>query len=236
MQARYDYDPYGRRTKVSGSLDADFGFAGHYYHQPSGLHLALYRAYDADLGRWISRDPIGENGGINVYDYALGNPISVIDPLGLDIAVQVGFGTGLTSPFGHTAAAVTGQGVFSYGTREPFGSSFTDYLRNQSNYRDSIVYVLPTSEEQDDAFIAAFKRTASSGPSRVGNDCADAVAAGLRAAGLLNPNAAQTFPSMINDYMQMRAIEGDVSAIVLVPQGGAGNWGIVTTLLGSFNP
>ncbi|PYJ19657.1 MAG: hypothetical protein DME99_12020 [Verrucomicrobia bacterium] len=98
------------------------------------------------------------------------------------------------------------------------------------------MYVLPTSEEQDDAFIAAFKRTASSGPSRVGNDCADAVAAGLRAAGLLNPNAAQTFPSMINDYMQMRAIEGDVSAIVLVPQGGAGNWGIVTTLLGSFNP
>ncbi len=50
-QARYDYDPYGRRTKLSGSLDADFGFTGHYYHQPSGLHLALYRAYDADLGK-----------------------------------------------------------------------------------------------------------------------------------------------------------------------------------------
>jgi RHS repeat-associated protein len=57
VQARYDYDLYGRRTKLSGSVDADFGFTGHYYHQPSGLHLALYRAYDADLGRWISRDP-----------------------------------------------------------------------------------------------------------------------------------------------------------------------------------
>src|ERR1017187_8102307 len=36
--ARYDYDPYGRRTKVSGTMDADFGFTGHYYHAPSGLH------------------------------------------------------------------------------------------------------------------------------------------------------------------------------------------------------
>jgi RHS repeat-associated protein len=67
MQARYDYDPYGRHTKLTGSLDADFGFTGHYHNQPSGLHLALYRGYDADLNRWISRDPIGENGGINLY-------------------------------------------------------------------------------------------------------------------------------------------------------------------------
>src|SRR5207245_2017074 len=48
LQARYDYDPYGRRTKVSGSLDADFAFTGHYYHSVSGLYLTLYRAYDSD--------------------------------------------------------------------------------------------------------------------------------------------------------------------------------------------
>ena len=72
--ARYDLDPYGRRTKVTGGVDADFGFTGHYHHQPSGLHLALYRGYDADLGRWISRDPIGENGGINLYAYVFNEP------------------------------------------------------------------------------------------------------------------------------------------------------------------
>src|SRR5207249_1400849 len=75
VQTRYDYEPYGRRTKVSGDVDADFGFTGHYYHQPSGLHLALYRAFDADLGRWISRDPIEEVGGINPYDYVFNNPL-----------------------------------------------------------------------------------------------------------------------------------------------------------------
>src|SRR5262249_38947388 len=37
IQACYEYDPYGRRTKVSGSSDADFAFTGHYCHVVSGL-------------------------------------------------------------------------------------------------------------------------------------------------------------------------------------------------------
>ncbi len=77
--ARYDYDPYGRRTKVSGTFEADFGFTGYYVHQPSGLQLALYRAYDADVGRWLSRDPIQEGGGINLYGYVRENPLNKID-------------------------------------------------------------------------------------------------------------------------------------------------------------
>jgi RHS repeat-associated protein len=83
VQARYDYDPYGQRTKISGSIDADFGFTGHYYHQPSGLHLALYRAYDADLGRWISRDPIEERAGLNLYAYVGNCATTLTDPVGL---------------------------------------------------------------------------------------------------------------------------------------------------------
>src|SRR5437016_2502469 len=79
VQARYDYEPYGRRTKVSGSIDADFGFTGHYFHQSSGLRVALYRAYDADLGRWVSRDPIAEGGGFNLYGYVSNNPVRFTD-------------------------------------------------------------------------------------------------------------------------------------------------------------
>ena len=41
------------------------------------------RPYDPNLGRWIQRDPIGERGGINLYDYVGGNPVNEIDPLGL---------------------------------------------------------------------------------------------------------------------------------------------------------
>jgi RHS repeat-associated protein len=83
VQARYEYDPYGRRTKLSGSLDADLGFTGFLYHAGTGLSLALYRVYDPDLGRWLSRDPSGDDSGANLYAYVGGNPINALDPLGL---------------------------------------------------------------------------------------------------------------------------------------------------------
>ncbi len=83
IQARYDYDPWGNRTKVDGGFDADFGFTGHYYHAPSGLHLAPYRGYESKIGRWLSRDPIGEEGGLNLYGYVGNDPVDRIDPLGL---------------------------------------------------------------------------------------------------------------------------------------------------------
>jgi RHS repeat-associated protein len=91
VRARYEYDPYGRRTKVSGNLEADWGFTGHYYHAPSTLHLAWFRAYDANLARWISRDPIQEGDGPNIYTYVGNNPISGVDPLGLWIEDEDGF-------------------------------------------------------------------------------------------------------------------------------------------------
>jgi RHS repeat-associated protein len=84
VRARYQYDPYGQRTKVSGNLDTEFGFTGHYYHEVSGLFLTLYRAYDPETGRWISRDPIAEDGGLNLYAYAFNDPVGLADPLGLD--------------------------------------------------------------------------------------------------------------------------------------------------------
>lgn len=83
IQARYDYDPYGRQARISGTMNADFGYAGMFVHQPSGLFLTFFRAYSAELGRWLSRDPIAEVGGLNLYDYVLNSPTRLYDPYGL---------------------------------------------------------------------------------------------------------------------------------------------------------
>jgi RHS repeat-associated protein len=88
LQARYDYDPYGRRTLISGTDLAEFGFTGHYYHAPSKLHLAPYRPYDADTARWLGRDPKKEAAGSNLYSYVVNTPMVYPDPLGLDIWVE----------------------------------------------------------------------------------------------------------------------------------------------------
>jgi RHS repeat-associated protein len=89
IQAQYAYSPWGEVTKLQGSLDSDFGFTGAYRHQRSGLNLTMYRAYNPALGRWLSRDPLGQSAGTNLYGYVMNNPISRIDPLGLEPTVTV---------------------------------------------------------------------------------------------------------------------------------------------------
>ena len=97
--ARYDYDSYGRSTAVIGTTPTDYNFTGLYRHLASNLDLAVYRAYDPDLGRWLSRDPIGEIGGINLYNYVSNDPVNGIDPVGLVTFFVHGTWSGSTGTF-----------------------------------------------------------------------------------------------------------------------------------------
>ncbi len=83
VRARYDYDSYGNVTKVSGDMDNLFLYTGHFWHSQSGLYLTLFRAYEPKLGRWLSRDPIGELDDTNLYAYVGNAPMDRWDPLGL---------------------------------------------------------------------------------------------------------------------------------------------------------
>ncbi|HBA9120307.1 TPA: type IV secretion protein Rhs, partial [Escherichia coli] len=56
---------------------------GQYFDEETGLHYNLFRYYAPECGRFVSQDPIGLNGGLNLYAYAP-NPLGWIDPLGLN--------------------------------------------------------------------------------------------------------------------------------------------------------
>jgi RHS repeat-associated protein len=109
--ARYNYDPYGVVSKLSGSMDSDFQYADYYIHSKSGLNLTYCRAYDPKEGRWISRDPIGESIGSSLYGYAANNPIGLRDPLGLTYAdARAAFGFGVEVEAGEEVASLPAAG------------------------------------------------------------------------------------------------------------------------------
>ena len=83
-----DYTAYGQVTVSINTVTPAFGYAGYFTHGRSSLNLTVHRAYSASLGRWLTRDPIGESGGINLYGYVGGDPVGKNDPLGFRICLK----------------------------------------------------------------------------------------------------------------------------------------------------
>ncbi len=83
MVARYEYDAFGRRLAQSGSMAAvnEMGFSS--FPTVLGMVFSPGRPYLPELQRWLNRDPIGEEGGINLYQFNRNNPARFIDPSGL---------------------------------------------------------------------------------------------------------------------------------------------------------
>lgn len=77
-----DYTAYGYPTRTYGTLP-DFRFGEMYTDPNMGQMLSATRMYDPWDAQWISRDPISERGGINLYQYAGGNPVTKMDASGL---------------------------------------------------------------------------------------------------------------------------------------------------------
>jgi RHS repeat-associated protein len=76
--------PDGTPVAISPT-GVDVGFQGQVRDEVTGLHQMGYRWYNPVLGRWLSRDPIGLDGGVNLLT-ALGNsPLSNNDPIGLEV-------------------------------------------------------------------------------------------------------------------------------------------------------
>ena len=81
MLNNYTYDAFGNILKATEGVANDFKFVGSYglMANASGTIFVRARNYDPATGRWISMDPIGIDGGINLYEYCYGNPLLGID-------------------------------------------------------------------------------------------------------------------------------------------------------------
>lgn len=77
------YDSYGLATVIIEIIKNNLRFAGQYFDFESGLHYNWHRFYAPETGRYISVDPIGLGGGINLYAYVGGDPVDWVDPWGL---------------------------------------------------------------------------------------------------------------------------------------------------------
>lgn len=75
------YDSFGNATT---NFSTRYQFTGREFDNFTGLHYYRARWYDANLGRFISEDPIGFAGGINLYGYVGNKPLSFVDPFGYD--------------------------------------------------------------------------------------------------------------------------------------------------------
>jgi RHS repeat-associated protein len=82
--AKYIYDAFGNLLSESGLLahNNPFGFSSKEIDRHSGLVYYFYRYYDPNLQRWLNKDPISEQGGINLYEFALNSPEIIVDKNG----------------------------------------------------------------------------------------------------------------------------------------------------------
>jgi RHS repeat-associated protein len=83
--ANYEYGAFGEPIRVSGVManQNPIRWSTKYTDDESGLVYYGYRSYSPSLGRWLSRDPIEEEGGLNLYGFVLNAPTVRYDELGL---------------------------------------------------------------------------------------------------------------------------------------------------------
>jgi RHS repeat-associated protein len=79
------YRPFGEAHAITGTATNNQRFPGQLYDPETGFHYNYFRDYAPGLGRYAESDPIGLEAGVNTFAYADANPISLTDPLGLEV-------------------------------------------------------------------------------------------------------------------------------------------------------
>ncbi len=148
------YLPFGEAQVKTGTVTNNIRFPGQYFDAETGLHYNWNRYYDPETGRYLTPDPIGLAGGINLYSYANQNPISYVDPDGKNPLLFGVIGAGvllLTNPDSGNAPGPCDDPVNSTGLQGmlvesaiaavlgPIGGKFAGWFgKNASKGADNI--------------------------------------------------------------------------------------------------
>lgn len=123
---RIDYDSFGNIVSDTNPGFQSFGFAGGLYDQHTKLTRFGARDYDAEVGRWTSKDPIlFEAGDTNLYGYVFNDPINFVDPFGLACDGEKswwewwGYESAVPGPYGQPVSEWGGGGPTWWG--DPVG-------------------------------------------------------------------------------------------------------------------
>ena len=140
VTARYEYGPFGELIRASKPFAKanPFRFSTKYYDQETDLLYFGQRYYSPSLGRFISPDPIGTEGGLNLYAFVGNNPINDVDPVGasvlaLDEEMAVGLGVALAS-----TALVSGDAVKRMAQSLAFAVSTSQALLSNALDSDNV--------------------------------------------------------------------------------------------------
>ena len=85
---KYDYDSFGNMKPEQRQTGQPYTYTAREWDDETGLYYYRARYYDPAIGRFITRDPIGFKGGMNLYSYVQNNPVNFKDAKGLSPAVD----------------------------------------------------------------------------------------------------------------------------------------------------
>ncbi len=103
---QWETEAFGSSKPKIETIKMPLRMAGQYADDEVGLFYNYYRFYDPNMGRYVENDPIGLEGGLNVYGYVGGSPLHKIDPRGL---VEW---TGTYKEVGNDIAFIGGKSIY----------------------------------------------------------------------------------------------------------------------------
>lgn len=120
--AFYEYDPWGILLRQSGSLPIaalnPFRAGTQFYDSETGLYAYHHRYYCPASARWLSRDPVFESGGHNLYAFCRNDPVNRVDDRGL-CGSHGGSGTAMDqSKFAEGVLYTTADGKMSFTVKD----------------------------------------------------------------------------------------------------------------------